>query len=754
MLALMERPSSADIDINEHEGESESPTAHEEVSRTEELLEQMDYASGSGFNRDILLVALKVISEVPPERSAGYAKRSWVERLSAIPMGSTGINPRTVALVGWVCHMCEVGTIGKRKAAVSTIQKYARQLLLDLGRRMSNWETMPDEWEADDLLEVYRSIFRDSSPGSRTSVIASLLSFHDYLVQSFDIEPLHERIDKAASHRTGAGERKDPEGESGSDGSAKPAALMPNMVWPHEVLWCIEACAAVEDQRMGGIARVMLYIARECAVRYQDLSRLVIGNLTFSTDHLGDYCQIEVVRKAIRGSLKTETSQRRLIVRCVEALRAIQSWIHRRADETPNRKAYLFGDRNSDKKRYRPAAVQALLSRLLKHASGCKNARFHDLRHTVISQEVKTTLMSSAWADVSLLEQVASAAGHASPLTTLRSYSHLYEHALRLHLDIALLEGNEATSAELVQTLIGLDDVALRMQPNSLVQMAKRRKISITEAWWRLVHDAADRMPAIGAAAPFEWETPKPLQAERCTARDMPVEMLADALARKARGESLEAVARIAGLSTSTITRLFDELERWLFGLYRKQFPRRALNLADRPDLTAMMVAMRIRPNDMYKPFWQRFSKYLNTRQGKDQMSPTVSVWERSGPGIHLDLSKSIEPRSMITLLKCAGFGRESLRVVIQAPRDSEDASSAVAHKWVSSLFQQELGVEPAIESVAWRADRPMAYLRMNPHEASEKTGASSDMTPALRAWIVAMKARIILDELEKTGEQ
>ena len=64
-------------------------------------------------------------------------------------------------------------------------------------------------------------------------------------------------------------------------------------------------------------------------------------------------------------------------------------------------------------------------------------------------------------------------------------------------------------------------------------------------------------------------------------------------------------------------------------------------------------------------------------------------------------------------------------------------------------LFQQELGVKPAIEHAPWRVDRPMAYLRINPHEDAIRTGASSDATPALRAWMLAFKARLILADLE-----
>jgi hypothetical protein len=70
----------------------------------------------------------------------------------------------------------------------------------------------------------------------------------------------------------------------------------------------------------------------------------------------------------------------------------------------------------------------------------------------------------------------------------------------------------------------------------------------------------------------------------------------------------------------------------------------------------------------------------------------------------------------------------------------------------VQELFQQELGINPLIEQAAWRSDRPNVYLRINPHPKSLQTASSADATSSLRAWLLAIKAHLILHELESSN--
>ena len=721
----------------------------QEDSQTAQLLEHLDTAQGVGFDRSELAAALEVLKKEHSSGIAGRTKRQWIDGLQRLQLGSKGVNPNTVILVGWISHMCERGTIDKANPAVSTLRKYASLLLLRLGERLAHFEAEPEDWDARKLLQIYREVMQQTSKGTKVAAHSAILSFQNYLVEIFDTEQLHESVWEAGSLVTGnEGSGQSQQGLQANAQSYE-SRVIAHVVWPHEVEWCVNACDGVPDIRLGAIAKVKLAIARECAVRYQDLSRLVVTNLSFLRDSRGPYCQIEVVRKAARGSLKTETSQRHLYVRHPENLAVIRAWLALRKEETPSGKAYLFGERNADKVRYRPAAVQALLSRLLKRATGCSGMRFYDLRHSVISDAVADVLMSRAEVDVNLMETVSSAAGHASPYATLRNYSHLYEQPLRLNLDIALTGGIGATSHEMAASLNGLGEKSFAMKPNTLVQIARRWGWELPMLWRTLAHEASQDMPCETVCAPFEWSAPSSLTSWTRTSTDLPVHMLADAIARKADGKEIDAVARIAGLPLPLAIKLFELLEDWLFGLYRRQFPRKTLRQVERPNFQKLLKEMHIKPEQTTHQIWKKLSLHLQTKAAWEQMRGSLDYWERAAPGIHLSLSAAAKPRALIGLLKCGGLGREQQRVVIQSAKDVPGAPCPEVQTEMFDLFQQELGVKPAIEHAPWRVDRPMAYLRINPHEDAIRTGASSDATPALRAWMLAFKARLILADLE-----
>lgn len=740
---LVVKPAAEPTDLDDH---IEVPM---EDSDTEQLLEQLDSAQGAGFDRSELAAALEVLKKEHSSGIAGRTKRQWIDHLRQLKLGLKGINPVTVVLIGWISHMCERGTISKNSPAVRTIQKYASLVLLPLGEHLSRFEPEPEEWDVRDLLETYQAVMQRISRGTWAAGRSALLSFQAYLVDTFDTEQILGSIDGPPSKESGVEEGRPSQQRIDAAASSYESRVIAHVVWPHEVDWCVQACNGVPDRRLGAIAKVQFSIARECAVRYQDLSRLVVTNLSFAHDVRGPYCQIEVVRKAKRGSLKTETSQRHLCVRDPDNLAVISDWLALRTDETPNSKAYLFGEKNSDTARYRPAAVQSLLSRLLKRATGCPDMRFHDLRHSVISVAVAEVLMSSSRVDVSLLEMISSTAGHASPYATLRNYSHLYEHPLRLHLDIALTSGVKATSRDMAATFAGLGERYSAMKPNTLVQMAKRRDLELSMLWHTLIHEASQGMLCEAASVPFEWSEPATSTSLARTSTDLPVLALVDAIARKAEGAEIATVARVAGLPLPLTIKLFELLEGWLLGLYRRQLPRKALRKAEQPSLKELLAQMHIKPEQTFRPMWKKLSLHLQTTAAREQMRGSLKYWEQAGLGVQLRLSKEAEPRALIGLLKCGGLGRQHLRMVIQNAKDATGASCIKTKNYMLELFQQELGVEPVTEQAQWRFKGADVYLRINPHENAIRTGASSDATPALRAWLVAFKARLILDDLE-----
>lgn len=728
-----------------------------EEYQTDKLLDYLDAAQGSGFDENLLKLALEVLQTKHPSGIDGLTKRLWIEGLLNLNLTLSTNNPCTVVLVGWICHMCEFGTVSSNNPAANTVRQYASAALLALGKGLKNIESDPADWDPHLLGTLYSAICAAKSAGTRAVTSAALMSFQGYLEETFDTEQLTTSFDRSIGAEETSGSAPEP-----STGTRVQA----NVLWPHEIAWCLTACTMATDSRAGQIARVMFAIASECAVRHQDLSRLVMANLSFGADDLGDYCQIEVVRHAGRGRLKTITTQRRLVVRDPSSIQIIRAWHDLRGSETGNLSAYFLGDRNSDKKRYRPAAVQALLNRLVKLASGWPKMRFHDLRHTVISQQVESVLSSIALPDINPLQAVATAAGHAIPLTTLRSYSHLYEHSLRMWTDLGLQKGLQATADQHAQVI---NTVTNRVQPlhgNSLVQGARRHGCSVTHHWLSMLekHGATVNMQL--ASTPFQWADPVPLKSRATIQKPMSIVLLADTIARLQRGESPESVARIADIPQSTFDEFHRRLDVWVADVYRRHFPRKTHALQEMPTLVERLAAMRVDAGDCGTEFWSAFSRALDRVVSREVMRAAVSCWEQHGRGVNIPLAPLAIGRPIMQLLLHAHLERGNIRAMVQSPKGSPSSrqretseSSARASTEpvrgdpavidaVTNLFLQELKSNPCLEASQWRPERPMAYLRINPHAGAARTAPTAERTAGFRGWLVAIKARLILDEL------
>ncbi|MBA4212620.1 MAG: hypothetical protein C0449_05990 [Polaromonas sp.] len=725
-----------------------------EEYQTDKLLEHLDAATGSGFDENMLKLALEVLQVQHPSGIDGLTKRLWIEGLLNLNLSLSGNNPCTVVLVGWICHMCEFGTVSSSNPAASTVRQYASAALLALGQGLKSLESEPADWDPLFLGILYSAICAGKTAGMRAATSAALMSFQGYLETVFDTEQLATAIDGKAGASTDNGE---------SQQARVGLRVQANVLWNHEIAWCLSACSKATDPRTGHIARVMLAIASECAVRHQDLTRLVMANIAFGKDVLGEYCQIEVVHRAGRGRLKTITSQRRLIVRNPASIEIIRDWHELRSRETGNTSAYFLGDKNSDKKRYRPGAVQALLNQLVKRASGCPTMRLHDLRHAVISEQVASALSSIALPDINPLQVVATAAGHAIPLTTLRSYSHLYESSLRLWIDLGLQKALQATADKQAQVFNTLTYRNPPLQGNSLVQAARRQGRAVTDHWLRMLEQHGAAMGMQLASEPFQWADPIPLKTRATLAKPISVVVLADAIARLQRGDSPASVARIAGIEQPLFDQLHQRLDVWVAGVYRLHFPNKTRGVQSVPTLEKRLAFMRVDAGDCGTDFWSAFSRTLDLAVSRDVMRAAVTCWEQHGRGVNIPLIPIAVGRPMLQLLLHAHLARGNIRTMVQSSPPSGKKGSAAyvatsipTHvlgdqtviKTVTDLFIQELKFNPYLEAAVWRSDRPMSYLRINPYADAKCTAPTAERTAGLRGWLVAIKARLLLDEV------
>ncbi len=740
-----------------HEPRSEETEELPEF-QTDTLLEALGNVSGTTFNENLLKAALEVLQTSHGSRIDGLTKRLWIEGLLKLPLSLNGNSPISVVLVGWIAYMCEFGTVSSSNPAASTIRQYASAVLLHLGKGLCDIGEEPDTWDVIDLDAVYSDIYKAKSTGTRAATAAAIRSFQSYLEEVFDTE--HAALGFLTSSR---------KTDDNAAGLVAPSGsrVKANVLWPHEIDWCQSACASALDPRVGQIAKVMFSIARECAVRYQDLSRLVSANLSFGGDVLGPYCQIEVVRRARRGRLKTDASQRRLVIRQSAALCILRDWVEVRGQETGNLSAYFFGDKSADNERYRPAAVQAQLNKLVKLASGYAHARFHDLRHTVVSQQVEETLKSCSSVDINPLYALASVAGHVLPITTLRSYSHFYESALRLWIDFGLNTALRTRSDDQARVLRLVSGKKTPLHGNSLIQEARRRGCDYTHHWLRQLEATCEMWPLPRAADPFQWKMPAPMTPAARGTRKVSVLAIADALGRLQNGATHEQLARLAGIPLPIFEELIHQLDAWTARLYRRLFPRITRDLASLPPLVGRLQRMRVDTGACGLSFWSEFAATLDNKVSNNVMTSAVNCWEEHGRGLYFPLVPNTQGRPLLQLLRYAGLDRGHVRAVLQtlepvssrkeAPPDRRDVSRPVDSDaapsatiaGINDLFLQELGLNAHIELTRRRTERPMAYLRINPHAEADRTNPAAEQTDAFRGWLLTIKARLILDELE-----
>ena len=208
------------------------------------------------------------------------------------------------------------------------------------------------------------------------------------------------------------------------------------VIWSHRLELARSWIPKVtDDPILAAAIEVVLAIAGESPSRAKELAFMRLGNVK----DWDSFIEIEIAPSWASGRLKTASSQRRLIVRDPKSMAVIRRWILAREALGTGPGTLLFAgpiDRNAV---YRRADMSRAIARLLRAASGDSKAIGHSLRHTIISMLNESVLMTSSTSDINRFRQVAVGSGHATGTTTLISYSHLYERALRGWLDAALI---------------------------------------------------------------------------------------------------------------------------------------------------------------------------------------------------------------------------------------------------------------------------------------------------------------------------
>lgn len=708
------------------------PVVQEDQSVTSELLEISEDATGSTINMAVLGIATDIFSESSKSPIDGIIKREWAHKLANLGTRLLAANPRTAVLVAWAAYLCENGTVTEDNPAANTVHKYISTALPKLGEVANRLPEDPFAWRTEALEPLYAELINSASPSIRGVMSAALSSFHMFLEEWFDVEPM-----------------KMPAGGK----SRSPSRVHANVIWQHEIDWCIRTAAQCADPRMGQYAQAMLVIAANSPIRRTELKRLHIRNIIFAVDSIGEFVEIEIVRDAQRGRLKTNDSQRRLLLRGRQALAILRQLVNARLDEGASGDTFLFGDPGHDWHKYRPAATEAYVNNLLKCATGQRAIRFHSLRHTVISQMVNVSWRSSSTADVSPLEQIAASAGHASPAATLRSYSHLYEAPLRLWLDHAICKSIDLTTAEW--------SMVIGYKPNTLSQKVRRTGLSPAHVGWRALQDSFDPSTFFPASDGFEVTSPNAPTAAGPAVGDLVVTSVIWALQQFQKGTSDAEIAKRMHLASDAITQWREKIEQELRAWRGLQFPRKfskGSNNSELSNLASLLAELGIDFSRMWQSKYQAIASYLQKHDDDQLLKIAVSSWRACSKGVYLSLSEPTKARGLLEFLRAAGVMASTLSVCHQQRDHSTEA--ALHESLLRAIFKQVFDVDIKLMSRDRRPDRPVAYLFLSspvtPRPIGKdvpkdirKTGAASEMG-GFSAWMTCVHAYLLLKDILK----
>lgn len=654
----------------------------------------------------------------------GLTKRHWLAELSKLHNQSMHAGPWACLVLGWGCYMVEGGTVMESNPAVSTLQSYFSKSAYQIHRML---QSMPQDfaniaWSGQSLSAFLQAIIDQQSVGNQAVMRAALRSFHAFMVESFDIEPLQQSLEVD-----------------------KPSRPIANVVWPHELAlacsWARRHC----ELYIGAPAQIVLAIAGEAPCRAGELTRLRLSNISFVNEGPEPYMEIEIARDASSGRLKTPSSQRRVVVKSAQTIRLLRAWIRLRHRQGARLRDFLFGAPADMQTVYKPNAVLAWCAALLRAATGDPSIRVHTLRHGVISLNASEVLSSSPWLDINRLEVLAAEAGHASPVTTLYTYSHIYEGALRLWLDVAQ-QSSVSLKSSWAPHLLNISATAIR-------QSASRAEISASDWMWHKLRTVTHPTRPDSLLYLVSHAPPEPPSAATRGSRYLSIGVTRNILKEVLHNTPLQTIGWRYALDIEHLKACVESLQRYALSLARRMHPRKLFiesavgNLADA--LQQADIKFHTSDQSKFETLWETLERAPDI----ELLKAAVHSWSACRKGHLLGLSAPSDCVGFLRLLKEGHVDLSAFRVCVQGDalpvNDSVTQTNllplrAALSNEINAIFSAIFHRSAKVWPVITHPDRPAAYLRWN---SADTTGASGGSTRGLDALMVCVYFYLLLAE-------
>jgi integrase len=349
--------------------------------------------------------------------SNARAKRRLINQLDTVSKSLDEVGLHEVLLLGWLLDLLRHGSARKKKPAIRTIYLYFSTAATLIHTTLRAASADPLAMSAEQWSAFYESILASPSQGQ---VPPALASFHRFMVRSFDVEPVYGVF---GQH----------EAEAVPDAS---------MVWPEEFERAYQIIGRLSsDERAIGQTRIWLRLLQHTSLRRWELFGLLRRHL----NTLDGVLVVEIAPRRGDKDLKSSASRRSAVISDPSAMNEILAWDQRRIEDSAVLDDLLFGDPHAVGL-YKAGYCYCLLSQALKLATHDPDICVHGCRHGYASREVLAGIFPSAFKGISRLDQIKVEMGHRSLGTTLRTYAHQYESALRAWVDHDIEQSQSLTS--------------------------------------------------------------------------------------------------------------------------------------------------------------------------------------------------------------------------------------------------------------------------------------------------------------------
>jgi hypothetical protein len=656
-----------------------APLIKQEEEIFQRVVERSEFQSASGTGNwfvQALKTAFDGCTGAGVNLSNARAKRRLVTQLDAISKNLEEVGLHEVLLLGWLLDLLRHGSARKKKPAIRTIYLYFSTAATLIQTTLRAASADPLEMNATQWSAFYESILASPHQGQ---VPPALASFHRFMVRSFDVEPLYGVFGQ-------------------HEAEAMPEA---SMVWPEEFERAYEIIGRLSsDERAIGQARIWLRLLQHTSLRRWEVFGLRRRHLNTPDGVL----TIEISPRRGDKDPKSPASRRPAVISDPSAMHEVLTWDQRRKEESAVQDDLLFGDPHTVGL-YRAGYCYCLLSQGLKMATHDPDICVHGCRHGYASREVLAASLPSAPNGISRLDQIKVAMGHQSLGTTLRTYAHQYEYALRAWVDHDIEQSQSLTST-VVSTWTGNSKLFWRTKKS-------RAKLG-TAVYWDALTTNCNESAEVQALPDVNSDThessPKEAAGPACQTPTL-------AATRKVATDlmNIELTDRSVCSRSGVTAHDLQCICRGVVQIVQK-FSKEVPAVAVEPlvsDARLALVKFRFDPRRLNWDCWARFLNCASSL-ARSERELLLRAWRDQRRHGVISLEDPHEARPVLQLLQSSNFpvGKLRMRAVRSDMADlarAADAKEIIAS--ASTLFRDVFSATLEIEEVAPRRGRPNNYL-------------------------------------------